>query len=377
MTRFLVILQLLFCLSIPAFAQDETSDIVIGQARTLESNILGETRTMKVWLPENYAESGQTYPVFYLLDAEMVMRFAKAAATVAELGGRAMPEMIVVGIENIDRNKDMFPGEGGSEGGADKFLGFLTTELFPFVEEQYRTSDYRILTGHSNSALFVSYALLRQPESFNAYFAISPMLGHREQEMLTLARQSFDAFPQRNTFLYIEYGEHDLGRVIDVVPDFVDILEKVNPEALSYRVDVLPGEGHVPYSCYRDALVALFSDFRIKPGDLDRGLEYIEAHYRSLSKHYGFKIETPSEPMLEYGMQMLNAGEHAKAIEALKLTSERYPDSASAHYRLGRAYEAAGKLPEAVAAYQQVLQIYPQSNTMKARISELDKLIAQ
>src|SRR5210317_1745424 len=119
MTRFLVLFQLLFCLSLPAFAQDEASDIVIGRVLALESDILGETRTIKVWLPENYAESGEAYPVFYLLDAEMVMRFAKAAATVAELGGDALPEMIVVGIENIDRNKDMFPAEGGGEGGAD------------------------------------------------------------------------------------------------------------------------------------------------------------------------------------------------------------------------------------------------------------------
>ena len=376
MTRFLLIVQLLF-LTLPAIAQDDTTDVVIGQALTLESEILGETRTIKVWLPENYADSGQAYPVFYLLDAEMVMRFAKAAATVAELGGRAIPEMIVVGIENIDRNKDMFPGEGGSEGGADQFLGFLSKELSPFVEARYRAADYRILTGHSNSALFVSYALLKQPEAFNAYFAISPMLGHREQEMLSLARQGFAAFPQRNTFLYIEYGENDFGKVVDVVPEFLDILEKANPEALSYRVDVLPGEGHVPYSCYRDALLALFPDFRIGAEDLARGIAYIEAYYQGLSTRYGFTIKTPAEPMLEYGNQMLNTGENEKAIEALKRASVRYPDNASAHYRLGRAYEASGKLAEAVAAYKQVLQIYPQSNTIKARISELEKSVAQ
>jgi predicted alpha/beta superfamily hydrolase len=377
MARFLVILQVLFCLSVPAFAQGEAGDVVIGQGLTLDSEVLGETRTIKVWLPENYAESGEVYPVFYLLDAEMVMRFAKAAATVAELGGDAMPEMIVVGIENIDRNKDMFPGQSGNEGGADKFLGFLTGELFPFVEARYRTAPYRILTGHSNSALFVSYALLRQPEAFNAYFAISPMLGHREQEMLTLARHAFPSFPQRNTFLYIQYGEHDFVRVVDVVPEFIDILENANPAALSHRVDVLPGEGHVPYSCYRDALVALFPDFRIKPGDLGRGLGYIDAYYQGLSQRYGFDIKTPAEPMIEYGRLMLDEGDYEKAIEAFKLASVRHPTSASAYFRLGRAYDAAGKVPEALAAYRQLLQIYPQSNTIQARVSELEKSIAE
>jgi len=377
MTRFLVTLQVLFCLSLPAFAQDEAANVVIGQVLTLDSDILGETRTIKVWLPENYAESGEVYPVFYLLDAEMVMRFAKAAATVAELGGDAIPEMIVVGIENIDRNKDMLPGVDGSESGADRFLDFLSKELFAFVESRYRTTDYRILTGHSNSALFVSYALLRQPEAFNAYFAISPMLGHREQEMLGLASQAFASFPQRNTFLYIQYGEHDFDRVLEVVPEFIEILETANPTSLSHRVDVLPGEGHVPYSCYRDALVALFPDFRIKEDDLVRGLGYIEEYYRNLSQRYGFKIKAPAEPMIEYGKKMLEAGEQAKAIEAFKLASVRHPTSALAYYRLGRAYDAANKLPEALAAYRQFLQIYPQSNTIRARVSELEKSIAQ
>ncbi len=77
---------------------------------------------------------------------------------------------------------------------------------------RFRSHNYRILTGHSNSALFVSYALLKQPESFNAYFAISPMLGHREQEMLKLASLSFADFPERNTFLYIEYGDKDFDQ---------------------------------------------------------------------------------------------------------------------------------------------------------------------
>ena len=373
MIKFLVILQFLLCLSLSAKAQDEPGDIVIGQVRTLKSEILNETRTLKIWLPESYPESGDTYPVLYLLDAEMSMRFAKAAATVAEFGGEGAPEMIVVGIENTDRNRDMFPGKDGSKSGADDFLKFLTGELFPFIEARFRTTNYRILTGQSNSALFVSYALLKQPESFNAYFAISPMLGSREQEMLDLAKRSFTDFPQRKTFLYIEYGENDFGRVVDAVPAFMEVLEKANPAALTYRVDVLPGEGHVPYTCYRDALLALFPDFRIRKEDLAQGPGYIDEHYRELTRRYGFSIETPAEPMLEYGKLMMDQQDHEKAIEAFKLASVRYPDNVSAHYRLARAYEADGKLPEALAAYKRVLEAYPQSTTTRVKISELEK----
>ena len=153
MIKFIVILLVSLCLSFTAQAQDEAGKVSIGQTRTLKSEVLDETRTIKVWLPESYANSGATYPVMYLLDAEMSMRFAKAAATVAELGEGKIPEMIVVGIDNTNRNRDVFPGQDGSKSGADDFLTFLTGELFPQVDTAFRTTNYRILTGHSNSAL--------------------------------------------------------------------------------------------------------------------------------------------------------------------------------------------------------------------------------
>ena len=377
MIKFIVILLVSLCLSFTAQAQDETGKVSIGQTRTLKSEVLDETRNLKVWLPESYANSGATYPVMYLLDAEMTMRFAKAAATVAELGEGKIPEMIVVGIDNTNRNRDVFPGQDGAKSGADDFLTFLTGELFPQVDTAFRTTNYRILTGHSNSALFVIYALLKQPESFNAYFAISPMLGWRKPEMLGLARQSLTSFPNRNTFLYIEYGEQDYDRVIKVVPEFVEILQEVAPMALKYRVDVLPGEGHVPYTSYRDALLALFPDFQMKEENLARGIKAIDEHYRELTQRYGFKIETPVEPMVEFGELMLEKNDQETAIEALEVAATRYPESVPSYYRLGQAYEAADRLPEALVAYKRLLEIYPQSNSIKVKVVDLEKTVGQ
>jgi predicted alpha/beta superfamily hydrolase len=377
MIKLVVILQVFLYLSLTAQAQDEPGKVFIGQTRTLNSEILDETRTIKVWLPESYAKSSATYPVMYLLDAEMSMRFAKAAATVAELGDGKIPEMIVVGIDNTNRNRDVFPGKDGVKSGADDFLAFLTGELFPQIDNVFRTTDYRILTGHSNSALFVVYALMKQPESFNSYFAISPMLGWRKPEMLGLARQSFANFPNRNTFLYIEYGEQDYDHVINVVPEFIEILEEIAPMALKYRVDVLPGEGHVPYTSYRDALLALFPDFQMEEEDLARGIEAIDEHYRVLTQRYGFKIEAPVDPLVEFGELMLEQNDHEKAIEALEIAASRYPENVASYYRLGQAYEAADRLPEALATYKRLLELYPQSSTIKVKVADLEKTVGQ
>ncbi len=102
--------------------------------------------------------------------------------------------------------------------------------------------------------------------------------------------------------------------------------------------------------------MALFPDFRIADQDLGKGLGFIDEHYRNLSQRYGFSIETPADPMLEYGRLMQDQDEYEKAIEAFEFASSRYPDSASAYYCLGQAYEATDKLPESLAAYKRLLE---------------------
>ena len=108
------------------------------------------------------------------------------------------PEMIVVAVRNTDRTRDLTPspftpdppedgeGEDGDEGdgenpmptagGAGAFLDFFERELFPFVEERYRTQPYRIVIGHSFGGLFAVHALVHRPAAFDAYVAISPSL---------------------------------------------------------------------------------------------------------------------------------------------------------------------------------------------------------
>ena len=101
--------------------------------------------------------------------------------------------MIIVAIVNVDRNRDYTPTyapkqKGGLEfptsGKADKFLEFLKSELFPYVESNYRTQPYRIITGWSLGGLFTVFTYLEHPEYFSAYLAISPSLWWDNESML-------------------------------------------------------------------------------------------------------------------------------------------------------------------------------------------------
>src|SRR5688572_22507410 len=151
MRRFLVVALLV--IAVPAAAQQAGEPVPIR----IESKILGETRTVLVRTPPSYATGARSYPVLYMTDGET--QLAHTAATVDFLvrNGR-MPEIILVGVTNIDRTRDLTPTrveratfDGNAvtfptSGGADKFLGFLGTELIPHIESNYRTQPFRVFT---------------------------------------------------------------------------------------------------------------------------------------------------------------------------------------------------------------------------------------
>jgi predicted alpha/beta superfamily hydrolase len=370
-----IIIILIFTLSVTA--QQESNDIVIGKTRIVKSSILGEDRIISVWLPSSYEGSTKSYPVLYLLDGDPGMRFALAAATVEELAGWQIPEMIVVGVANIDRSKDMFPNADGSESGADNFLSFLRDELTPYVDSQYRTFNYQILLGQSNSALFVTYALLKDPESFNAYLASSPMLGSYKELIYKMANSTFGNFPDVNRYLYMNYGDRDYERVLNSMPGFMEILEQKSPKTLEYKLDILPGEGHVPFISYYDALKALFHDYKLTEEIKAAGLDSIIAHYANLSNRYGYEVEVPQAAIMGLGGFHFNRKEYDEAIAAYKKVIEKNPDLFFANYYSAHAYRSKGDLDNALKFFRIAYKLSPTSSTMGPIIEEIEKELAE
>jgi hypothetical protein len=165
--------------------------VVIGEKFQIESRVLAETRTYVVHTPDYYKKRTDAYPVLVLLDAENNFAYTSAAVHLLSANGR-IPAMIVVGINNTDRTRDMTPSRpassfGGASwtgGGADKFLSFIADELLPTIDRNYRTRPYRVLIGHSLGGLFAVYALLNRPEVFKGYIVTSPSLWWDDQALM-------------------------------------------------------------------------------------------------------------------------------------------------------------------------------------------------
>jgi predicted alpha/beta superfamily hydrolase len=233
-----------------------------GGEFTFHSEILREERIFIVHLPEGYNDSVETFPVLYLLDAEMASVFAQAVSMAESqhvLG--VLPKIIVVGVHNVNRNRDTIPvsvEERPGSGGALNFIRFLNEELIPLIEKTYRTTRPRVLYGASNAGLFAVYALLERPDSFDAYIASSPMIGWCPEYIHGLAEERFEGTFQ-DKFLFMIYGSRDYERVTEYIPGFVDQIQGKAPEGLRWESRLLDGVGHVPANSLEEGLRAFFS----------------------------------------------------------------------------------------------------------------------
>lgn len=179
----------------------------------IDSTILGEQRNLLVHLPVAY-DPAKTYPVMYVLDGSS-QDFRMAG--IAEMLNRAelVEDMIIVGIPNTERNRDLTPHyilqdtDGEVLGGGDQFLSFITNEVIPFIEAKYPINEYRMLAGHSRAGLFTFYAYLEQPDVFEAVFCFSPAFWRDDSIILDKAQAFYSSSTDESPFIFMSLGSEE------------------------------------------------------------------------------------------------------------------------------------------------------------------------
>lgn len=231
---------------------DRPQPVVVANSYTLASAVLGQTRRINVYLPPGYDEGSARYPVLYLLDggiSEDFLHIAGIASLAADF--RNIREFIVVGIEGIDRYHDLvYPTTVDSEkqrlptnGGSATFRRFLTTELKPYVTRHFRVTDESVIMGESAAGMFVTETFLKQPDLFQGYIAVSPMLWWDHQSLArsadSLLRKPFP--PGRRLYLTIADEGGDMRQGVDML---VTALKARAPADLSWTFVPMEQETH-------------------------------------------------------------------------------------------------------------------------------------
>ncbi|MEO8172648.1 MAG: alpha/beta hydrolase-fold protein, partial [Sediminibacterium sp.] len=136
-----------------AYAKTGDSTLTGAIVKKIHSNILGEDRTIYIQTPARMNRF-EKYPVLYLLDGEAHMEMVGGQVKYLSESYRILPNMIVVGIANTDRTRDLTPTHadvgvdgkpdtssnafGKNSGGGEKFLRFIKEELMDYVEKNYQ-----------------------------------------------------------------------------------------------------------------------------------------------------------------------------------------------------------------------------------------------
>jgi len=239
-----------------------------GKRDSINSAILNEKRIIQVVLPQKYdPASTDKYDVLYVLDGEGNTKLAMDVQRFIE-DEAFMPKTIIVGVLNTDRDRDLTPthvADDKTSGGADKFLGFLKNELIPYINKNYPSNGDNTIFGHSFGGLFVTYALLNEPQVFKSYIAADPSFWWDKNYMNKVAVDKLPGLANLNKTLYISGREGEAYKGMGIV-GMDSILKKYAPAGFIWKDQPYPDETHgsVRLKSMYDGLKFTYSGYTTK-----------------------------------------------------------------------------------------------------------------
>ncbi|MBT1065609.1 tetratricopeptide repeat protein [Bowmanella sp. Y26] len=336
---------------------------------SLYSDILLEQRDLLIYIPSGYYQNEHlNYPVLYLTDG--LRNFNHALGTLDLLTQSHMAnEMIIVAIKNTNRTKDFTPtydesyNQWGISGGADNFLDFMQKELIPHINKNYRTTGFKVLSGHSLGGLLTVYSLQTRPDLFQAHFAFSPSLWWHQSVIFRDAEKFHKKTSELNNYLYLNLADEG-GDMLSSFEKYKELLHKNKRFGFSYHADLIENENHNTTSMvgHNKAYRNLYEKLKCPQDVIDKGIAAITQCYNMLSKKYGTEINPEYSVYRQAAKIHFNNKEYNEAVKVLESIARLFPNVSDAHFRLSYAYEANGEDKKALEAVTKALEISATEN---------------
>jgi predicted alpha/beta superfamily hydrolase len=248
----------------------------------LRSQVFGNTRLVRVWLPPDYQGSGAAhYPILYLNDGQNFFEAATAFAGVhwqagetatRLIGEKKIPPLIIVGIDNTkSRLQEYIPYKSKDPRVTNpkgrSFPEFLQREVMPLIEERYRVRKGPQNTGLGGSSLgglITLYTQFAMPGVFGRLLVESPSLFVAKKKILEENRR-FCGWPER---IYLAMGTREVGdvekaaKIVDGVRELESMLRAcgLGEDRLKVRIDEGAGHNEAAWAArFPEALEFLYS----------------------------------------------------------------------------------------------------------------------
>ena len=331
--------------------------------QSMESEVLGTTRELKIQLPRNYEDNSEKYyPLIVVFDGDYL--FEVVAGNVDYYSyWEDMPEAIVVGVNQMDSRsddcnifiEDYLPSKTGA-----RFYDFIENELTDYMNENFRSLNFRVAIGHGKTGNFMNYFLFSNRPVFNAFVALSPSLSSSMEENLT---RRLGLEKDTKTFYYLSTATLDIKRNKKQIEELNIKISALENKSLLYAFDNFDDANH--YSLVAQsipkALQSIFlifqpiskSEYKDHILTLETSpVDYLTEKYATIENLFGIKkqilvndfraISTAIEKTKNFGY-FRDLGEIAR---------EQRPNTVLGSFFMARYYEETGKPEKAMNVYK-------------------------
>jgi len=348
------------------------------EEKVIYSKILDENRSILISKPNGYDHSDEKYFVVYVLDGNINTHFTSGIAELLYQSG--YPKLLVVGIPNTHRSRDLTPTSVEDTplgGGAYFFMEFIEKELLPYVNMNYRAHNYAVLVGHSFGGLFALNTLFNNPDLFDGYVAITPTVVYDSFLVGNELRDFFNRTKELNKSVFFSVGHEPGAEGKAVFQLNKEVFEKYAPEKLDWKFEYYPKENHstTPLIATLDGLRFIFKD--LVPSDslvVEKGFTKMLDYYESLQTKYDKQIKIPQRILMNYGYTLLDSKDIDETFKVFNYYKDNYPHIPVGYDGLAILYERINENEKAVENLRKLLEIDPNYEDAMIRLKKLEKI---
>jgi enterochelin esterase family protein len=222
----------------PPEARNDTG-IAHGTQETfsITSNILGNTRTVTVYLPPAFGDTARSYPVMYCHDGNDYRNFLRIM-TIADnmIAAQRVPPFMIVMVPPVNRSGEYHMNP--------LFARFFTEELIPRIDSVYTTLPTRagrLIIGDSSAGLGALYLAWHKSEYFRYCIPQSGYFSWNGDAII----DSMSANPARDVKIYMNVGTYEaaIGGDINLYAAQQRLEQVLITKGYEHRAVYLP-DGH-------------------------------------------------------------------------------------------------------------------------------------
>ena len=192
---------------VPPKHLDEPAGAERGQINSLEfeSKVLGNTRTVQIYLPHGYLKDRVRYPTVYVNYGKRAVEWGKMPNTLDNFIGKSISPVIAVFVDGAPQGAR----REYTEDLKDNYVRMLAEELVPYIDRRYRTqtgAESRAIMGGGDGGYISIYAAFKEPGLFGLVGAQSASLRWSHGDHLRDLVKKLEKLPIR---FYLDWGEYD------------------------------------------------------------------------------------------------------------------------------------------------------------------------